>query len=99
MFSGRGPRDPRPDLLKPHLVAVGGDYAKHTRSDARTAVSPGLPLHEDELDVVLHDGVRLIRLPKETTTIALRLIYGVRNLVPDNGSEVAEPDPPAMLLN
>jgi len=62
MFSGRSPRDARPDLLKPHLVAVGGDYAKHTRSDTRAAVSPGLALHEDELDVVLYDGIRLIGL-------------------------------------
>ena len=99
MFFSRCSCYPRPDLLKPHLVAVGGNHAEHTRRDARAAVSAGLPLHQDELDVVLYNSVRLIGLPKETTAIALRLIYGVRNLVPDNGSEVAEPDPPAMLLN
>jgi len=99
MVPGGGSCDTCPDLLKPHLVAVGGDYAKHTRSDTRAAVSPRLALHEDELDVVFYDRVRLIGLPEETTAIALRLIYGVGNLVPDNGSQVAEPDPPAMFLD
>lgn len=99
MISGGGARHTRPDLLKPYLVTVSGDHAENARRNAWATVSAGLALHKDELNVVFYDRVRLIWLSKEATAIALRLIYRVRDLVPNDGSEVAEPDPPAMFLN
>jgi hypothetical protein len=99
MVSRRRAGQARPDLLEPYLVTIRGNHAQYARCDARAAVSPGLAFHEYEFDVILHDRIRLIGLAKEASAIALRLIHGVRDLVPDNGSEVAKPYPPAMLLN
>jgi hypothetical protein len=99
VVSGRSAGYARPDLLKPDLVTVRGNNAEYSRSDAWAAISPGLALHEDEFNIVLHDSIRLVGLAQETAPIALRLIHGVCDLVPDDGSQVAEPDPPAMFLN
>jgi hypothetical protein len=86
MISRRSPRDPRPDLLKPYLVTVSGDHTEYARRDARAAVPAGLALHQNELNVVLNDRIRLIGLTEETAAITLGLINGVCNLAPDNGS-------------
>jgi hypothetical protein len=58
------------------------------------AVPPRLALHQDELDVVLDDGVRLVRFAKELDSV-LHLIVGIRDLVPDDGIEVVEANPAA----
>src|SRR5689334_19056687 len=57
-----------------------------------------LPLHEDELDVVLHNRVRLEWLAEEASSV-FHLVDGIRDLVPDDRCDVLEPDHAAMLLN
>lgn len=98
MFSGRSPRDARPDLLKPHFVTFSGDNAKNTRGHARASVPSGLPLHENELNVILDYRIRLIRFSKEAATVSVSFISRVSNLVPNNRRKVAKAYSPAMLL-
>src|SRR6266704_1719096 len=53
MVSSRSSGDTRPYLLEPFLVILGGDYAEHARGERRRAIAAGLPLHQDEFDIVL----------------------------------------------
>ena len=57
-------------------------------------VAARLPLHEDELHVVLDDGVRLVGFPQELRAVG-DLVGGVGDLVPDDRVQVVEADPPA----
>ena len=99
MVPGGGPCDTCPDLLKPNLVSVRGYHTQHPCRNTRAAVSAGLPLHKDEFDVIFDYSIGLVGLAKKSAAITLGLINGVGYLVPDNRSEVAEPDPPAMFLD
>lgn len=80
-------------------MTIGGNNAQHPRCDARASVSPGLALHEDKLNVVFHDCVWLIRFAEKPAAVSFRLVDRVRDLVPDDWSEIAESDLPAVLLD
>ena len=65
---------------------------------ARAAVSARLALHQNELDVVLDDGVRLVGLA-EKAAAAGNLVVRVGDFVPDDRREVVESDRLAMVLD
>src|ERR1039457_3210500 len=52
-----------------------------------------LPEHQDELDVILDDGIGLVGLPQEAGPV-LDLITRIGYLVPENGRQVVEADLP-----
>jgi len=87
-----------PNLLEPFLVILRRDNTENPGGNRRAPVPAVLPLHEDELDVILDDRVRLIGLAEEGAAV-LHLIDGVCDLVPDDRSEVVEPDLPAVFLD
>ncbi len=47
-----------------------GEYAEDAGGDGRLAVTTGLPLHQDKLDVVFDDRVWLIGFAQEPGTVA-----------------------------
>lgn len=98
MASGRAGQT-GPDLFEPDLVLVSRDDGEDARAHGRTSVASRLPLHQDEFDVVLHDGVGLIRLPEEPTAVSFSLVCRICDLVPDDRGQVREPDLPAVLLD
>src|SRR5271169_5119630 len=87
-----------PDLLKPCLVIIGGNQAKYFRRNVRGPIPAWLSLHQNKLNIVLDDRVRLIGLPQKPGA-PLNLVRGVGNLMPDNRSEVVKTDPSAVFLN
>ena len=88
-----------PDLPEKSLEASLGQQAERSRSDARFPVAARLPLHQDELDVILDHGVGLVRFAQEATGPSLHFVRRVGDLVPDYGRQVVEPQCPAPVLN
>ena len=97
MTAGRA-RQVGPDLPEPGLIVVGADDAEQPLAGGRAAVPARLALHEDELDVVLDDGVRLVGLA-EKPAAAGNFVVRVGDLVPDDRREVVEADRLAMVLD
>ena len=81
------------------LCRASGITLKARLQEFGAAVSAGLPLHQDELDVILDDRVGFVRLAEETATVAGGLQGGIGDLVPDDGGQVVETDAPAMFLD
>jgi len=79
-------------------VVLGGDDAEDSCRDGRAPVPTVFAFHQYELDVVLDYRVWLIRLAEKRAAV-LHLIGGVRDLVPDDRSEVVEANLPAVLLD
>lgn len=79
-------------------MVVRRDDAQHPGRLRRRAVTAGLLLHQDVLDVVLDDGIWLIWLPEESSP-SLDFVLRVGDLVPDYRGEVHETDPSATLLD
>jgi hypothetical protein len=71
-------------------MILGGNNTEDACSDRRIAVATRLPLHEDEFNVILNDGVWFIRLSEKART-PLHLIGSVGDLMPDNWGEVIKP--------
>ena len=65
----------------------------------RLPITARLALHQDELDIVLDDGIRLVGLAKKARRSVLDLIHRIGNLVPNDRRQIIETDLPAMLLN
>src|SRR3990170_4509969 len=84
------------DLLEPFSMRLLVDYTQHAHGIGRTAVGPWLPLHKNKLDIVLDDGVGLVRLPQKGRAV-LDLEGRVGDLVPDHGRQVVKPDLATML--
>ena len=99
MVPRRGARDIGPDLSEHGLEARFGQQAERARGTARPPVAAGLPLHQDEFDVVLDHGVGFVRLAQKAAGAALHLVRRVRDLVPDDRRQVVEPDRSAALLD
>src|SRR5260370_1180853 len=98
MQLGRRSRDTCPYLLEPGVMVLSGDETQHSLWQGGASIAPRLALHEDELDIVLDDGIGFIGLSKKASD-ALCFVDSVRNLVPDDRWKVVEPDLPATLLN
>jgi len=79
-------------------MRVFGDHAQHAGGNGGLAVAARLALHEDELDVVLDDRVRLVGLAQKTGAV-LHLIGRVGDLVPDDRGQIVEADLAAALLD
>jgi hypothetical protein len=90
MVSGRSPGDP-PELLKPLIEFAFGDFAEPPLFQRRFPVCPGLSLHEDEFDIALYNGVRLVGFTQKLGA-SLDFIIRVGDLVPNNGVKVVEAD-------
>src|SRR3990170_6775454 len=98
MVSRGGPCKTRPNLLEPFLVLLRWNNREDSCSKVRFSISPRLAFHQNKLNVVLHDSVRLIRLPEKAAPVAYSLIGCVGDFVPDNGCQVGETDCAAMFL-
>src|SRR5262249_44267452 len=90
----RGRTRQRPDLSEPLVEPFLIDHAEPPLPLRRLAVTTWLALHEDELDVVLDDRVRLIRFAEELRPV-IDLKLSVRDLVPEDRIQVVESDFPA----
>src|SRR6516165_7169748 len=99
MLARRGAGEPRPNLLEPRFVVLNGEQAEHLRREVGRAITARLSLHQDELDVVLDDRVRLVRLPEERGSVALGLQPRVGDLVPDDGCQVVITHETAVFLD
>jgi len=97
MLPGRGSGD-GPELLEPFVELVLGDHAQPALFFGGFAVATRLALHEDELDVILNDGVRLVGLAEKFRAVA-DLVAGIRDFVPDDRVEVVEPKLAALDAN
>ena len=82
-----------PYLPEPLLVLLLRQPGRLPLPVGGLAIPARLPQHEDELDVVLDDGIGLVGLPQEAGTV-LDLMIRIGYLVPENGSEVVEADVP-----
>ena len=67
--------------------------------DRRTSITAGLPLHQDEFDIVLDHGVWFVRLAEEARAVPLHLVDGIGDLMPDDRSQVVVADLATMSLN
>ena len=97
-MTGRGPRYTGPDLLEPLLMVFCGDQAKDARRNVGRAIPSGFALHEYKFNIVFDNRIRFIGLAQETRAI-LDFIGGIRNLMPDNRSQIVESQLAAVLLN
>src|SRR5712671_1391786 len=87
-----------PDLLKPFLVILRRDDAQDPRTILRCPIATRFSLHQNKLNVIFYDRVRLVRFSKKTSPV-FDLVRGVGNFVPDDWRQVIEADLSAMLLN
>src|ERR1017187_7240734 len=99
MIFGGCTRDAFPNLLKPSLVVCVGNNAQDSRGQIRGAIAARPPLHQDEFNVVLDDGIRLIWLAQKAGAVTGRFKLGVRDFVPDDGGKIIEADCSAVFLN
>ncbi len=83
-----------PYLLKPAVEVFFANSAFFPLFIRWFPVSSRFTLHQYEFNIVLNDGIRLIRLSKELRSV-FHLIGSVCNLVPDDGVQVVESDSPA----
>ena len=83
-----------PDLLKPLIELSLGYLACFALFLRRLPVSSGLALHEDELHVVLDDGVGFIRLTQELRPVC-HFIRRVSDFMPDDRIQVVKAHSPA----
>ena len=81
------------------MVLGFGNEAQDLRGRTGTAVAAGLSLHQDELDVVLHDRVRLVGLSQEGAGAVPGFVRRVRDLSPDDRRQVVETEPAATLAD
>lgn len=88
MLSGRSPGDV-PELAEPGVVVLLINHRESALFLRRLAIAAGLPLHQDKLDVVLNDGIRLVGFAEEFGAV-LNLIIGIGNLVPDDRIQIIE---------
>jgi hypothetical protein len=97
MLLGRSTGD-IPYLLKPAVEVFFTNSACFSLFNRWLSVAPWLALHQDELNIVLNDGIRLVRLSKELRSI-FHLIGSVCDLVPDDWIQVVKADTPAYNAN
>ncbi len=93
------PQVRRPDLTEEPFEALLRHEAEDSGGQVRLAVAASLALHQDELNVVLDDGVGLIGLAQEAAGSPIDLVRGVRDLVPDDRRQVVESQTPATFLD
>lgn len=86
-------------MLEPFPVVLSGNHAESTCGGAGSPVAAGFALHENELDIVLDDGVGFVGFSEKAARPVVHFIDRVGDFVPDDGSEVVESDSPAALLN
>ena len=80
MFAGGGTRH-IPELLEPRSEVILTDLAQLTLFRCGAAVPSWFSLHQDKLDVILDDGIRLIGLAQKSTAIRY-FVTGIRDLMP-----------------
>ena len=80
------------------MVGIPND-AEYARCDRWTAIPAWLALHQDVFDIVLDDGIRLVRLSQKRSAISGHFVDGIRNFVPNDRREIIEAEVPAMLLD
>ncbi len=98
MGPGALPGDVVPDLAEEAGEVLLGDAAFLPLLGGGLAVAPGLPLHEDVLNLGLDDGPGLVGLAQEEAG-AVRLEGGVGLFVPDDGVQVVKAQLPAPHLD
>ncbi len=96
--AGRRPCHSIPNLLKPFLIILRRDHAQNSCAILGSSVAAWLPLHQNELDVVLDDCIRLVGLSEEAPAV-LYFVRCIGNFVPDDWRQIIEANPPAMFLN
>jgi hypothetical protein len=79
-------------------MVLGADDAEQTLASRRAAVSTGLALHQNKLDIVLDYGIRLVGFAEKSAP-AGNLVVRIGDLVPDDRREVVEADLLAVVLN
>ena len=80
-------------------MVFGRNDTQDARGEGGASVATGLPLHQDELDVVLDDGVRLVGLAQKAAAFTLGFVRRIGNFVPDDRCEIVEAETAAVLLN
>ena len=86
-------REALPYLLEPLMVLLLCKPGRFPLLAGRLAVPARLPQHQDELDVVLDDGIGLVGLPQEAGPVP-GLMACIRDLVPEDRRQVVEADLP-----
>src|SRR6266487_1229217 len=89
MFLCGGPREP-PNLLKPVGKATFLNHAQLALPFGWFPIPTRLPLHENELDIVLYYRVRFIGLAQEPRSV-IDFKARVSDLIPNDRGEVVEP--------
>src|SRR5207249_3351136 len=79
-------------------VILLSDETQHAHCIGWLAIRPRLPLHQNELDVILNDGIGFVRLSQKRGSI-VNFKDSIRNLVPNDRCEIVKAKPAAMLLN
>ena len=92
-------RKPGPYLGKPCFVAFDWNYAQQSSRIGGTAVATWLALHQDELDVVLDYGIRLVGLAEKSAAAIVHLMHDVGNLVPNDRRQIVEADGSTVFLD
>src|SRR6266404_241989 len=79
-----------PYCPKPFGVVFFVYETKETLVVCRFPITTGLSEEKDILDIVLHDPVWFIRLSKERRSVAFNFRGRIRNLVPQDWSQIVE---------
>jgi hypothetical protein len=87
-----------PYLLKPLVKVFLVNLAVPSLHVRRLAIATGLPLHQDELNIVLYDRIRLVGLTEEFRA-ADHFVRSIRDFVPYDRIEVVEADFAALDTN
>lgn len=99
MISRGSAWDIGPNLSEPCFVKRVGNDAHRSLEEFRASVASRFSFHQDELDIVLDNGIRFIWFSEEAGPIARDFEGGVGDFVPDDRREVIEADFSAMFLD
>src|SRR5271157_2647682 len=81
----------RPYLLEPRLMFLFGQSGCGPLFLGRLPIAPRLSEHQDEFDIILENGVGLVRFAEKAGPV-FDLVVGVRNLVPKDRTQIVEAD-------
>lgn len=99
MLASRCACNTGPDLREPSFMVFIRNDAQKPRRITRTSIPTRLSLHEYEFDIILDNGIGLIRLAQKSRAPILDLVNDIGDLVPDDRSKIVVSNFAAVFLN